>query len=182
MWRNWQTHKTKDLMKATSCRFKSCHPHHTIKGAQAARHGLCSFFYFVLRGLEPTVQALARRDPLANYVCLPLIKGQKSCHPHQTRKGRKLRGTVCVFFIFKRAPENIFRLTVQKQVKQGSQKVTDIIDLLVIVVVTLKQLTQYNDAYARLKKIFGKKDQPAFRFCKSPLGYLLILSRVATRS
>ena len=70
----------------------------------------------------------------------------------------------------------------QKQVRQGSQKVTGIIDLLVIVVVTLKQLTQYNDAYARLKKNFGKKEQPTFRFCKSPLGYLLILSRVATRS
>ena len=31
MWRNWQTHKTKDLMKATSCRFKSCHPHQNCR-------------------------------------------------------------------------------------------------------------------------------------------------------
>ncbi len=30
-WRNWQTHKTKDLMRLFSCRFKSCCPHHVNK-------------------------------------------------------------------------------------------------------------------------------------------------------
>ena len=46
MWRNWQTHKTKDLMKAISCRFKSCHPHQ--KNAYPLRVG-----FFVGAGLEP---------------------------------------------------------------------------------------------------------------------------------
>ncbi len=27
MWRNWQTHKTQNLAVATSCGFKSRHPH-----------------------------------------------------------------------------------------------------------------------------------------------------------
>ena len=51
MWRNWQTHKTKDLMKATSCRFKSCQPHH--KKCNSTFVGLHFFIVFThLTGLE----------------------------------------------------------------------------------------------------------------------------------
>ena len=50
MWRNWQTHKTKDLMKAISCRFKSCHPHQ--KERLPKRVGVL-FAWRKMTGLEP---------------------------------------------------------------------------------------------------------------------------------
>lgn len=43
-WRNWQTHKTKDLMRLFSCRFKSCCPHHVNKNEPFILKG--SFFVY----------------------------------------------------------------------------------------------------------------------------------------
>ena len=40
MWRNWQTHKTQNLARATSCGFKSHHPH---------KKGTCFMFLFLLK-------------------------------------------------------------------------------------------------------------------------------------
>ena len=44
MWRNWQTHKTQNLAVATSCGFKSHHPHFDAKRKQ---HFVVSFFLYI---------------------------------------------------------------------------------------------------------------------------------------
>ena len=61
MWRNWQTHKTKDLMKAISCRFKSCHPH---QQKESSTNSTAFFLPFrIAERLEPAVQPPGRRAP-----------------------------------------------------------------------------------------------------------------------
>ena len=51
IWRNWQTRMVQVHMKAISCRFKSCYPHHDamshlINALSPVSTGLAPFFWF----------------------------------------------------------------------------------------------------------------------------------------
>lgn len=54
-WRNWQTHKTKDLMRLFSCRFKSCCPHQTGIIRTLSNQGS----YFSLQGITSVFKSPA---------------------------------------------------------------------------------------------------------------------------
>ena len=79
-WRNWQTHKTKDLMSNFSCRFKSCWPHQVLIGWTSLPLVRRSA-YFVLWKSLMILQNKKRQACLIAHLPLPFIIGILTTNP-----------------------------------------------------------------------------------------------------
>ena len=79
-WRNWQTHKTKDLMSNFSCRFKSCWPHQVLIGWTSLPLVRRSA-YFVLWKSMKILRNKKRQVCLIVHLPLPFIIGILTTNP-----------------------------------------------------------------------------------------------------
>ena len=69
IWRNWQTRMVQVHMKAISCRFKSCYPHHiltcqSIQSERVQKHWTLSLYHRVIQNWTSSLHFFLTITPL----------------------------------------------------------------------------------------------------------------------